>query len=319
MPASRIRGHPLGVALRALAVAALAHAAGAAANDEAPAARVALTFDDLPAHAALPPGTSRADVAREILAALAAQHAPPVYGFVNAKALSDDPGSAEVLKMWRAAGQPLGNHTVSHMDLNANTAEAFELEIVGDEPTLRRYMDEGDWRWLRFPYLREGDTPEKQRAVARFLAERHYRVAEVTISFDDYAYNDPYARCVAKDDRPAIAWMKESWLRRARASLSSSQEAARLAFGRDIPHVMLLHIGAFDAVMMKALLELLAERRFELVTLPQAEADPAYTGAPKVALPSGATLQGRALAARGITPPPAVADDTLARLAGLCR
>ena len=51
------------------------------------AAEVALTFDDLPVHGIPTPGASRADIARAIVAALQAAHAPPVYGFVNARGL----------------------------------------------------------------------------------------------------------------------------------------------------------------------------------------------------------------------------------------
>jgi len=208
--------------------------------------RVALTFDDLPAHAALPPGLSRADVARSVIAALQAHHAPPTYGFVNAKRLDDEPASAEVLRLWRAAGHLLGNHAFSHMDLHASTPEAFEKDVLANEETLRASMGDQDWHWFRFPYLHEGDTPEKRVAVTGFLADQRYRVAEATMSFDDWAYNDPYARCAAKNDDEAIEWMKQSYLRRAAESITAAQEAARLVYGRDIAHVMLLHIGFPD-------------------------------------------------------------------------
>jgi peptidoglycan/xylan/chitin deacetylase (PgdA/CDA1 family) len=280
--------------------------------------KMALTFDDLPAHGALPPGVSRTDIARSILAALQAHKAPPTYGFVNGKGLDDSPDNAEVLRLWRAAGHPLANHTFSHMDLHANTPEAFEQDIVANEATLRTYMGDQDWHWLRFPYLREGDTLEKRSGVASFLKERGYRVAQVTISFDDYAYNDPYARCLAKNDLAAIDWMKESYLQRAEASIVAGRESARLAYGRDIAHVMLLHLGAFDAVMLPRLLDLLERQSVGLVTLEEAQSDPAYAIDADLASPSGATLLGRMMAAKGI-PAPTTGDDALARLAGLCR
>jgi peptidoglycan/xylan/chitin deacetylase (PgdA/CDA1 family) len=279
---------------------------------------VALTFDDLPVHAALPPGLSRSDVARSILAALQAHHAPPTYGFVNAKGLEGGPDNAEVLRLWREASHPLGNHAYSHMDLHANTAEAFEQDVVANEPALRTYMGDRDWRWLRFPYLREGDTLEKRRAVARFLWEHGYRIAEVTMSFDDYAFNDPYARCLAANDAASVEKLKESYLRRAAASLTAGQEAARLVYGRDIPHVMLLHIGGFQTVMLPKLLDLLDERGFKLVTLEEAESDPVYSVDPDVALPGGATLLDQVMAARHIEAPRA-SDDAMAWLGGLCR
>jgi peptidoglycan/xylan/chitin deacetylase (PgdA/CDA1 family) len=280
--------------------------------------RVALTFDDLPVHAALPPGQSRSDVARSILAALQARKAPPTYGFVNGKGLEEGPESAEVLRLWRAAGHPLANHTFSHLDLHANTVEAFEQDVVANEAILRSHMGEDGWRFLRFPYLREGDTREKRKAVRQLLERRGYRVAEVTLNFDDYAYNDPYARCVAKNDVAAIEWMKESYLRRAAASLAAGVEEARRAFGRDIAHVMLLHIGAFETVMLPRLLDLLEERGFDLVTLQEAQSDAAYAADPGLPFPSGATWLDQVMAARALPRSPS-SDDSLARLSVLCR
>ena len=101
------------------------------------------------------------------------------------------------------------------MDLHANAVSAFEQDVRGNESTLQSLMGSDDWHWFRYPYLREGDTAEKHRAVLAFLGERHYKVAQVTLSFDDYAYNEPYARCLAKNDTQSIDWLKQSFLSRA--------------------------------------------------------------------------------------------------------
>src|SRR5262249_28134962 len=155
-------------------------------------------------------------------------------------------------------------------------------------------------------------------AVRRFLADEGYRIAEVTMSFDDYAYNDPYARCLAGEDTAAIDWMKASYLERAAQSLAESRERARAVYGRDIPHVLLLHIGGFEPVMLPRLPDLPEQQGVQLVTLPEAESAPAYLLDPDLALASGATLLDQMAAAKGL-PPPAGSDDTLARLGALCR
>jgi peptidoglycan/xylan/chitin deacetylase (PgdA/CDA1 family) len=263
-------------------------------------ARVALTFDDLPAHGDLPAGTTRADVISSILATLKSRNAPPTHGFVNAKSLEGSPANAEALALWRAAGHPLGNHTFSHMDLNASSAEAFEQDVVANEAVLRSGATQDDWHWFRFPYLREGDTAAKHDAVSLFLKDHGYRVAQVTLNFDDWAYNDPYARCVARGDVQSIEWLKKTYLARAADALTAGQEAAQRMFGRDINHVMLLHVGAFQVVMLPRLMELLEERAFTLVTLAEAQSDPVYASNPDLPVP----LPG---------------EDVGARLGALCR
>jgi peptidoglycan/xylan/chitin deacetylase (PgdA/CDA1 family) len=280
-------------------------------------AHVALTFDDLPDHGPLPPGLSRVDIAKSILDTLRSRHAPPVYGFINAKALVARPEDGQVLSLWRGAGFPLGNHAFSHMDLHANPVEPFEQDVLANEATLKSYMGDQDWHWFRFPYLREGDTIEKHRAILAFLKARGYRVAEVTLSFDDYAYNDPYARCLAKNDRQGLDWLAQSYLDRASTSLSRGQEASRLVFGRDIKHVMLLHIGGFETVMLPRLLDLLQQRGFALTTLEDAESDPAYAIEPELHTSWDGTRLDQFLTARHAPRPPH--DDTLEKLGALCR
>jgi peptidoglycan-N-acetylglucosamine deacetylase len=303
---------------RALALILLAAASAAAAPAPAARTKVALTFDDLPVHGPLPPGTTRADVARSIVATLKAAKAPATYGFINAKGIRDAPETAEFLDIWRAAGHPLGNHTFSHMDLHTNSVEAFEQDTHANEPTLKASMSGGDWHWFRYPYLREGETLDKRHAVAEFLKAHGYRVAEVTLSFDDYAYNDPYARCVAAKDSAGVAWLKESYASRAAAELSRGRDEAKRLYGHDIGHVMLLHVGAFQMVMLPKLMDLLRDGGFDLVTLPEAQADPAYTASESdVATKGGSTLLERTRAARGLTPPPG--DDTFAKLGALCK
>ncbi|HEY7056826.1 MAG TPA: polysaccharide deacetylase family protein [Vicinamibacterales bacterium] len=279
--------------------------------------RVALTFDDLPDHGPLPPGLTRVDVATSIIEALKSHHAPPVYGFINAKQLEAHPADIEVLRVWRAAGFPLGNHTFSHMDLDANSVDDFERDVAANEPTLRSLMSDRDWHWFRYPYLREGNTSDKYRGVKAMLARRGYRVAEVTLSFDDYAYNDPYARCLTRNDREGIAWLEKSYETRAAESLVRGPEAARTLAGHDIGHVMLLHIGAFETVMLPRLLEILEQHGFELSTLEDAQKDAVYGTLPDTGGNWSGTLLDQMAAARRL--PPAPATDAFTRLAALCR
>lgn len=297
---------------------AVADGSTASSGEQAETHEVALTFDDLPAHGPMPQGMSRVDIINSIIHALQAAHAPPIYGFVNAETLDKVKGTDEVLRLWRAAGFPLGNHTYSHMDLDKNTTAAWEQDLAGDEGTLSNLMGNEDWHWLRFPFLHEGETGGKHQAIEGYLKNRGYHVAEVTLSFGDYAYNDPYARCLAKNDTQAIDWLKQSYVSGANASLTHGINSAQKVFGRDIKHVMLLHIGGFETVMLPKLLDILRERGFNLVPLPEAESDPAYANEPQLPAGFAGTFLQQMLAARHIqeTTQP---EDPPARLATLCQ
>lgn len=290
----------------------------AAAPAAAPQSVVAITIDDLPVHSGLPPNTTRADVARSLLDTLVARREPPTYGFVNAKGAVDDPANHEVLRRWRAAGHPLANHAYTHMDLHTHTAAEFQQDIVANEPILQEYMEGADWHWFRYPYLHEGDSVEKRQGIAAFLKGRGYRVAQVTLDFNDYAYNDPYARCLAKGDPASVEWLKESYRRRASEALTSGREMAKRLFGRDVRHVLLMHIGAFEMVMLPELLDLLDRRGFKRVSLAEAHEDPIYSVVPPGPFPGGITFLSQMRDTKGV-PDVDRTEDPFDRLEGLCR
>ena len=259
---------------------------------------VALTVDDLPAHGVLPPGMTRADVARSVLKTLKTERAPKVYGFVNAKKLEEHPEDIEVLELWRHAGFPLGNHTYAHLSLNASTAEQFDQNVAADEPILKSLMHHQDWHWFRYPYLWEGDTLEKRHEVRQYLKDHKYHVAQVTLDFEDYLWNAPYARCMEKKDTVSIEWLKSSYMSTAAEYIALGRQMAKLVYGRDIRHVMLLHIGAFETVMLPRLLDFMRSQGFKFVTLDEAEKDPVYKIDPDMALKDGGTLLDQMMEAK---------------------
>lgn len=237
---------------------------------------IAITFDDLPAHGPLPPHETRMDVARKVIRALKAAHVPPTYGFVNGVRVQEDPSTGAVLAAWRGAGNPLGNHTWSHINLNQVSQQQFDDEIAKNEPLLRLQMDGGDWHWFRFPFLAEGDTVEKKMGVRVYLAQHGYKIAGVTMSFSDYNWNEPYARCMEKHDVREVASLERSYLLAARQSVKYYRNLAQILYGHDIPYVLLMHIGAFDARMLPQLLGLYRAQGVRFVSLADAESDPFY-------------------------------------------
>ena len=237
--------------------------------------QMAITFDDLPAHGEKPAGITRLEIAQSILATLKQQRMPPTYGFINGKRPEADASSPAVLLAWRAAGQPLGNHTWTHADLDKETAEQFEADVALVEPALKQLMGSDDWHWLRFPFLHEGDTLPKRRAVRAWLAAHGYQIAEVSMDFEDYLWNAPYARCMAKHDEAAIGRLHDSYLSVADQYYGVFRQFSQRVYGRDVRYVLLMHVGAFDAKMLPELLALYRRKGVSFISLAAAIADPA--------------------------------------------
>jgi peptidoglycan/xylan/chitin deacetylase (PgdA/CDA1 family) len=249
--------------------------------------QMAITFDDLPAHGEKPAGTTRLDIVQSILATLSQQQMPPTYGFINGKRPEEDASSPAVLRAWRAAGQPLGNHTWAHGDFDDETPEQFEATVAKIEPLLKQLMGHEDWHWFRYPYLHEGDTVSKRRAVRAWLAAHGYKIAEVSMDFEDYLWNAPYARCMDKHDDAAIGRLHDSYLSVADRYYGVFRQLSQILYGRDVKYVLLMHVGAFDAKMLPELLAMYRSKGVRFISLRSAFADPAYRDDPDIGEPTG--------------------------------
>lgn len=279
---------------------------------------VAITFDDLPLNGDLPPGVTRTQIVKDVLAVLKRHNVPPVFGFVNSRRFESNADGAEALKLWVAGGERVGNHTYSHLDLHQNTPEAFDRDIAQNEPVLELLSEKNDWHWFRYPFLREGDTIEKRRAVRSYLRDHGYKIAQVTIDYEDYAWNTPYARCLGKHNARSIEWLNSSYLSIASDYVDANREMARLVFGHDINHVLLLHLGAFTGTILPQVLDMLQQKGLHLITLEEAEDDPAYQADPDAPSKFGGSLLEQMIDVKKL-PYPKVSPKPFKDLASVCQ
>lgn len=256
---------------------------------------VAVTVDDLPVHGRLPPGVTRLQIAEAHLQAFREYGVVEAFGFVNAKGAETE--GEEVLVAWRRAGHPLGNHSFSHMNLGrAASLEAWQADVLAGEPLVRKHMAGADWQWFRFPNLAVG-TGERRDGALAFLRSRGYRVADVSLAFSDWNYKDAYVRCKAAGDEAALGTMKAHYLRTVEAGIAHVRAESQAVYGRDIPFVLLTHMGAFGAATLSDVLQRLKAAGARFVTLAQAHADSAYERV------GGGSLIAREAKARGVQLP----------------
>lgn len=277
---------------------------------------IAITFDDLPAHHVLPAGMSRMEIATQVVDALKAGGVPPVYGLVNGSLTVNEPAALPVLKLWRDSGNLLGNHTWSHPGLSKVGAAAFEADTVKNEEMIASYAGSSDWHYFRYPFLDEG-TPGERDAVRQFLAGRGYKIATVSTGLNDWDYPAPYARCLAKNDKAGIAKLEAMFMQRAEEGLSYSRAVSKNLRGQDVPYILLLHIGSFQAHMLPRLIAFYKSQGASFVRLEEALKNPAYAAYadPKLPAPQG---DEAVLGARGL-PIPKAPDNRMAELAAICQ
>jgi peptidoglycan/xylan/chitin deacetylase (PgdA/CDA1 family) len=255
----------------------------------AAATELAVTVDDLPAHGALPPGVTRLAVAEQMIRALHRHEVPRATGFTNGE-LAREPELAAILRAWQDAGFVLANHTYSHLDLARSGAPEYVGDIERNEEALARFAP-ADARYFRYPYLHEGESAAKRETVRQWLRARGYTIAPVTVSLpDEWSWNDVYVRCVRAGDDAAVTRLKRRFLEGATSRLAAFEELSRRLFARPIKHVLMVHLGAFDAVMLDDVLRAFRAAGARFIALDEAMRDPAYRIVPAAVGDGGATL-----------------------------
>ena len=248
----------------------------AVADCQAGALKIAITFDDLPVAGTLPEGYDRDAIANSIIATLKARHLTRVYGFVNGAHVEHFPNLISVLKSWRRAGFLLGNHGFNHLDFENTTLPDYITNLKINEPLLQKLMVGENWHYWRFPYLRAGKPQSLHDQFADYLRSQHYVTAPISISFDDWYYNDYYITCGKSGNQAGLQALQANYLQRAALWVVDSQQLSEKIYHRQIPLILLLHPNYFESTVLPQLLDLLKTQGAEFVTLPDAVADASY-------------------------------------------
>lgn len=246
---------------------------------------VAMTVDDLPGVGELPPGVSRLDVTNEMIAAFQKHHIQHVYGMVIGAEVDGGKEENAVITQWLASNNYLANHTFNHFDLDRVSSNFYIADIQKDDDFLARHQQAATYKYFRYPYLSEGNTPAKRKAVRAYLASMHYTIAPVTIDFPDYEWNRPYAKYMREHNDQAIAKLKQDYITQALDALASAHNISKDLFHRDVENIMLVHIGAFEAMMMDDLLTAYEQQGVKFIEFPTALTDPVYQINPNVESP----------------------------------
>lgn len=104
----------------------------------------------------------------------------------------------------------------------------------------------------------------------------------MTVDFFEYEWNDPYVRCLKKNDENSIAWLKNNYIEQANNALIISHELSTMLFKRDIKNVLLIHINSFTAEMLDELLNAYEKHNVKFISLSEALSDDVYQKALKI-------------------------------------
>lgn len=230
---------------------------------------IALTFDDAPRSVGLvfENGIARA---QRFVRDLAKAKVERVAFFVNTSGLDDE--GWKRLSIFTAEGHLLGNHTHSHLSINATPVDEFIADFEKADQILNQSVNFK--RWFRFPYLWEGSTIDTRDLVRAKLREMDYENAYITIDNYDWHMDWLVQRALHNGEKVDFVKLREVYIEVLLACVDFYDELAKKALGRSPKHVFLLHETDLNALFIGDLVLALQNAGWSIITPEDAYSDP---------------------------------------------
>ncbi len=247
-------------------------------SDAKPRREVAVTFDDLPASGDLETMTY---ITQNLLRTIADNKIPTI-GFVNEGRLfvrGENDRRIALLQMWLDAGLELGNHTFSHILIERNSLDVYKEDVIRGE-TVTRMLLRGKGlklRYFRHTQLRTGPTVEYQAGLNKFLLERGYTIAPVTLDNQEWVFAGAYRGARNSGDRAQMARVGEAYIKYMEENFAFFENLSREFLGYEVKQTLLLHANELNADYFDELVSLMRKRGYTFISLEDALKDQAYS------------------------------------------
>lgn len=229
---------------------------------------LALTFDDCPRSTSrLMTGMARAE---KLISEFKRAGIPQVAFFCNSPSRAED--GVERINYFAQHGHLIANHSAEHPDLNETPVSEFTRQIDQADAELNAFPNFR--KWFRFPYLREGKTPEVITQVRDHLHQIGYRNGYVTIDSDDWYIDWLFV----KEAEAGRAFNRQRlcrfYSRMVNDQANFFDNMSVKALGRSVKHVLLLHETDLNAYCIYDVVRSLKKNGWKIISPEDAYLDP---------------------------------------------
>jgi len=132
-------------------------------------------------------------------------------------------------------------------------------------------------RYFRHPYLDTGRDLATRREAEKFLVDRGYRIAPVTLDGWDWMFAGLYEDAKKRNDTALQQQIVKEYLAHHDAAFAYFEQLSVKIVGYEPKQVLLLHASNLEADHIGELLDLLRKRGYRFITLEDALSDSAYS------------------------------------------
>lgn len=201
----------------------------------------------------------------------------------------DNPEGGLLLKRWNDSGHLIANHTYSHHYFHSKkmTSEAFIEDIERGEKVIGGLTGFG--RWLRFPYLKEGESAQKRDAVREYMSAHGYKHGGVTIDASDWYISGRLVERLKKDPKADTRPYRDYYLKHIWDRTEYYDRLARKVTGREVKHTLLIHHNLLNALFLGDLIRMYESKGWKTISARVAFKDPVFGLEPKI-VPAGESI-----------------------------
>lgn len=189
----------------------------------------------------------------------------PATGFVIASKVRAD--NWPTLHKFHDAGLGLGNHTLTHANLNRIAAETYIQEVEAADKILLPVLTEP--KFFRYPYLATSNG-RKKNLVVNYLAAKNYQIAPITIDSRDFTFNQLLLSVPESERRNFLAALKPCYLDYIRQQTLKAEERSRLAKKPEQSQILLIHANLLNAYVLPDIINLYKQNGYVFVSLAEA-------------------------------------------------
>ncbi|HMQ78976.1 MAG TPA: polysaccharide deacetylase family protein [Ignavibacteria bacterium] len=208
--------------------------------------------------------------------------------FVCGKRINSAEGKV-LLNKWNEKGHMICNHSYSHSYYHSKkiTPEVFENDFLRCDSIINGYS--GYSKLFRYPYLKEGDTPEKRDGFRKFMHEKGYKHGYVTIDASDWYIDSRAVDTLKVSPALDLTPYKEYYITHIYNRAMFYDSLAVKLTGRHIKHTLLLHHNFINSQFLGELLIHFEKNGWELINASDAFNDEVFTEEPDI-LPAGESI-----------------------------
>jgi peptidoglycan/xylan/chitin deacetylase (PgdA/CDA1 family) len=201
----------------------------------------------------------------------------------------DSPGGLKLVRDWGESGHAIGNHTYSHLNFCSKqvTLERFINDTVKNQALLENMP--GWTRRLRFPFLKEGESPAKRDCFRKWLKAHGYKSGAVSIDTSDWYYNNRYLAWRKAHTGEDLAPFRTAYLNHLWNRTIYYDSLSQRVLNRSVKHILLLHVNPINAAFLPDILKMYRSKGWQIISPQEAFKDPVYSMTPKT-LPAGESI-----------------------------